>query len=73
MRAAHMKTKGNNKSDETGEQAIQAARCKQLRKEVSKRMDRPGSNAEAVKVQIVRLGFSPLEVSEEIFRHSQVQ
>lgn len=54
-----MKTKGNSKADETGEQAIQAARRAQLQKEVSKRMDRPGASAEAVKVQVVRLGFSP--------------
>lgn len=67
-----MKTNGNSKADKAGEQAIQAARRKQLQKEVSKRMDRPGASAEAVKVQVVRLGFSPLEVSEEIFRHSQI-
>jgi hypothetical protein len=56
--------------EESGEKAIRHARRHQLRKEVSKRIGRPGANADAVKAQVVRLGFSPQEVYAEILRQS---
>lgn len=56
--------------EEDGRKAIQAARRLQLRKEISKRMGRPGAIAEAVKAEVVRLGFSPREVYAEMFRQS---
>lgn len=65
-----MRQKSEVKLEEDGWSAVQAARHHQLRKEVSRRLARPGAIADVVRAEVVHLGFSPQEVYAEILRQS---